>query len=226
MGRGTAGGAGPAWRSCSAGTGHRVFTPTLTGLGERVHLAHAGIGLATHVTDIVNVLKWEGLGEVVLAGHSYGGFVVSGVVEQMPGAIASMVFVDAFVPENGQSLTDLASPASRERIDAAVAKGDKFVPAIPAAAFQVNEQDRAWVDALCTPQPLATFTERAVLTGARERVARKTYIRAAGYASPSFDAAAAKVRALPSWRVLELPCGHDIMVDMPERLAEMLVQSA
>ena len=206
--------------------GHGVFTPTLTGLGERAHLAHAGIGLATHVTDIVNVLKWEGLGEVVLAGHSYGGFVVSGVAEQVPEAIASMVFVDAFVPENGECLLDLASPAARERFEPAIAKGDGFVPKIPAAAFNVNEQDRAWVDGLCVPQPRATFTERAALTGARERIARKTYIRAAGYPSQSFDAAAAKARASGSWRVLELPCGHDIMVDMPEKLAEILVESA
>jgi hypothetical protein len=79
---------------------------------------------------------------------------------------------------------------------------------------------------LCTPQPLATFLEKAALTGARERIAKKAYVRAKGYDSPSFDAALAKVRAIPSWSMFELPCGHDIMIDMPERLAEILLASA
>src|SRR5262245_41142144 len=90
--------------------GHRVFAPTLTGLGERSHLADAGIDLSTHVSDVVNVLKWERLSDVALVGHSYGGFVISGVAERMQGAIASMVFVDAFVPENGDTMTTSVSP--------------------------------------------------------------------------------------------------------------------
>lgn len=203
--------------------GHRVFAPTLTGLGERSHLASAGINLSTHVTDVVNVLKWERLNDVVLAGHSYGGFVISGVAEKMEDAIASMVFVDAFVPENGDSMMTSASPATRDRIEEVVRKGETMVPPVPAAVFHVNAKDRAWVDALC--HPLATFQEKAELTGARERVAKKVYVRAKGYASPSFDAALAKVRAMPSWSVFELACGHDIMVDMPERLAEILLSS-
>jgi pimeloyl-ACP methyl ester carboxylesterase len=206
--------------------GHRVLAPTLTGLGERSHLAGAGVDLSTHIADVANVLAWEQLDNVVLAGHSYGGFVVSGVAERMQRAIASMVFVDAFVPENGDRMVASASPAARDRIEEVVRKGEALVPPIPAAAFQVNETDRAWVDALCVPQPVATFLEKITLTGARERIARKLYVRATGYASPSFDAARAKVRALPSWSVLELACGHDIMVDMPEQLAQILLDSA
>jgi hypothetical protein len=88
--------------------------------------------------------------------------------------------------------------------------------------FHVNEQDRDWVDRLCTPHPLATLTRQAMLTGARERVASKAYVRATGYPSPAFDAALAKVGALPSWRTFTLPCGHDVMLDMPAELAEIL----
>ena len=219
---------GWCWRRVAdllTNAGHKVFTPTLTGLGERSHLIDAKVNLSTHVTDIVNVLKWERLKDVVLCGHSYGGFVISGVAERMEDAIASIVFVDAFVPEHGDCAATSVSPATRERIDEVVSKGDATMAPIPAAVFQVNEKDRAWVDALCTPQPLATFMEKAVITGARERSARKVYIRAKGYNSPSFDAAQAKVRALPSWRVFEMACGHDVMIDMPEGLAQILLEA-
>ena len=98
-------------------TGHQVFTPTLTGLGERSHLVQRQRQpLDTHHLDVVNVFKLEGLNNVVLCGHSYGGFVISGVALKMRGAMASMVFVDAFVPESGDTLATSVSPATRDRI--------------------------------------------------------------------------------------------------------------
>src|SRR4029079_17389554 len=84
--------------------GHKVFSPTLPGLGERNHLMRAGINVSTHVTDVVNLIKWEGLSGIVLCGHSYGGLVVSGAAEQAAAVIGSIVFLDAFVPENGDSM--------------------------------------------------------------------------------------------------------------------------
>jgi pimeloyl-ACP methyl ester carboxylesterase len=110
------------------GGGHTVFTPTLTGLGERSHLLRAGIELNTHITDIVNVMTWEDLRDVVLCGHSYGGFVVSGVAEQMAAAIRSIVFLDAFVPRNGESVLDLTGPAVQEAIRNALQRGDIAIP--------------------------------------------------------------------------------------------------
>jgi pimeloyl-ACP methyl ester carboxylesterase len=217
---------GWCWRRVAdrlADAGHRVFTPTLTGLGERSHLLDAKTDLATHITDVVNVLRWEGLERVVLCGHSYGGFVISGVVERMEEKIAAMVFVDALVPETGESAADSASAAARERIAEALGKGAATVDPVPAAVFAVNAQDRAWVDRLCTPQPLATLTQQALLSGARERIARKVYVRATGYPSPAFDAALAKASASPSWRAVTLECGHDVMVDRPGELAEILL---
>jgi pimeloyl-ACP methyl ester carboxylesterase len=98
--------------------GHKVFAPTMTGLGERSHLLDAKINLATHVTDIVNVVKWEELSDIVLVGHSYGGLIISGVAEQMREAIGSIVFLDAFVPESGDSVADKASQPVREAIAA------------------------------------------------------------------------------------------------------------
>jgi pimeloyl-ACP methyl ester carboxylesterase len=206
--------------------GHKVFTPTLTGLGERSHLLRAGINVSTHVTDVANLLKWEGSSNVVLCGHSYGGLVVSGVAEQMGPAIGSIVFLDAFVPENGDAMADLTSGAVRDNIKAAAERGDLGVPPRSAAAFLVNEKDQAWVDAMCVPQPIGTMTEKITLTGARERIGKKAYIRASAYPNPGFDVAYARVKADTSWRTYEVPCGHDVMVDMPERLAEILVEVA
>jgi pimeloyl-ACP methyl ester carboxylesterase len=206
--------------------GHKVFAPTLTGLGERSHLLRADIDVSTHITDVVNMLKWERLSNVVLCGHSYGGLVVSGVAEQMAPAIGSIVFLDAFLPENGDSMVDLTSQAVLDTLKAATDRGELGVPPRSAAAFLVNEKDRAWVDALCVPQPVGCFTEKLKLTGARERIGKKAYIRAAAYPNPGFDKAHARVKGDPSWRTYEAPCGHDVMVDMPERLAEILLEVA
>jgi pimeloyl-ACP methyl ester carboxylesterase len=172
---------GWCWRRVAdrlRGGGHTVYTPTLTGLGERSHLMRAGIDLKTHIADIVNVMKWERLTDVVLCGHSYGGFVISGVAEQMASAIRSIVFLDAFVPRDGEALQDLTSAAVQEGIRASLQRGDIGMPPRSAAAFGVNDADRAWVDSLCGPQPIGTLTDKIVLTGARDRIARKSYIRA------------------------------------------------
>ena len=131
--------------------GHKVFAPTMTGLGERSHLIGGKIDLATHVTDIVNVIKWENLNDIVLVGHSYGGVIISGVAEQMREAIGSIVFLDAFLPANGDTLAAKASQPVREAIAGLVEKGESTMKPVPAAVFRVNEKDRAWVDAMCTP---------------------------------------------------------------------------
>jgi pimeloyl-ACP methyl ester carboxylesterase len=206
--------------------GHAVFTPTLTGLGERAHLLSPAVDLDTHITDIVNVIRYEGLREVVLVGHSYGGFVVSGVAEQEEGNVASLVLLDAFLPEDGDSMATIGTPATREAIAAAITRGESVLSPRSAAAFHVNEGDRAWVDRLCGPHPLGTFTQPLKLSGARERIGRKLYIRASAYPNPVFDAHAAKLKARDGWQATEVPCGHDVMVDMPDRLAEILLDVA
>jgi len=100
------------------------------------------------------------------------------------------------------------------------------MPPRSAEFFGVNAADRPWVDALCVPQPIGTFTHKIALTDAREKIARKTYIRAASYANPGFDKALAAAKSDPSWRTYAVPCGHDVMVDMPERLGEILLEAA
>lgn len=221
---------GWCWRRVAdrlAAHGHRVFTPTLTGLGERAHLFSDDIDLSTHVEDIVRLLQSYDLSNIVLVGHSYGGMVISGVAERAEAAIRSMVFLDAFVPENGKSLFDYLTEERRKVNEELAAKnGYRFLPAVPAEFFNVNEKDRAWVDAKCMPQPYKTFTEKAKLTGARERIKKKTYVRAEGYPAAYFAGFYEKLKADPAWRVIALPCGHDVMVDMPDRLTEILQEVA
>ncbi len=204
--------------------GHRVYTPTLTGLGERAHLASDAIDLSTHVADVVNVLRWEELDDVVLCGHSYGGFVIAGVAEHVPERIAGLVFLDAFVPENGQTMHDAVGERGRDAQLATVI--DNAIPPIPAAKFNVNEADRAWVDAQCVPQPLGTFTEQLTLTGAIDRVPKRAYVRAAGYPNPNFDRYRDRLAGDPAWTTYDVPSGHDVMLDRPDDLVRILIAEA
>jgi pimeloyl-ACP methyl ester carboxylesterase len=206
--------------------GHKVFTPTLTGLGERSHLMSRDINLDTHITDVVNVFKWEDLNNAVLVGHSYGGWVISGAAEQVLPRLASIVFLDAYMPDNATRGLDNTSQFSRKGILAAIERGEVSRPSPTAAMFEVNEKDRAWVDSKVTPQPVGVALQPIKLTGARDRVAKKTYIRAASYPQTTFDKYLGICKADKTWRTFEIPCGHDVMVDMPERLAEVLVEVA
>lgn len=205
--------------------GHKVFTPTLTGLGERSHLLSDQTNLATHIDDIVNVIKWEGLDDVVLCGHSYAGYVVAGVAERIRSKIVSIIFLDAFLPRDGDNLAS-SSERLANMVRSLESKKQMAVPPIPAEVFNVNVNDRAWVDGQCTPQPLLTFTDRIALTGEWERIAKKTYVRARGYPTPTFDEAASRIKDDASWMRYELSCGHDAMLDMPDRVAEILIQRA
>jgi pimeloyl-ACP methyl ester carboxylesterase len=206
--------------------GHKVFAPTLTGLGERSHLMSGAITLDTHIADVVNVIRWEGLEDITLVGHSYGGWIISGVAEEMEKKIASIVFLDAFMPENGQRVLDTNSARSRAEIEAAVARGEVSRPPPHPSVWNVNVNDQAWVAEKFTAQPVGVAFTPIRLSGARERIAKKTYVRATGYANPNFERAYAKVKADPSWRTFELPCGHETMIDMPERTAEILLEVA
>lgn len=207
--------------------GHKVYTPTLTGLCDRSHLLDSKTNLSTHITDVVNLIKWEDLKDVVLVGHSYGGFVISGVAEKVQPSISSIVYLDAFLPDNGEALIDAVSGSKLyDAIQGAIQRGDLSMPAPKSALFQVNEKDRAWVDEKCTPQPTATLSEKVALTGARDRIGKRAYIRAKGYASPGFDRAQAKAQSVSGFRIYEMPSGHDAMVDMPDRLTDILLEVA
>ena len=217
------------WRRVSdllEAKGHKVFAPTLTGLGDKSHLLDGKTNLTTHITDVVNLIKWEDLKDIVLVGHSYGGYIISGVAEQIADSVSSIVFLDAFVPENGESLAAGASQPVKDALAAAKGKGEITLKPVPASVFRVNEKDRAWVDAKCTPQPIATMEETIKITGARDKIAKKSYIRAKGYPSVPFDAMQTKYKANAAWKSYEMTAGHDAMVDQPKELTDILTEVA
>jgi len=196
--------------------GHTVHAPTLSGVGERSHLSSERINLSTHVLDIVNEVKWKDLDKIVLCGHSYGGMVITGAVERIHERVASIVYLDAFVPQNGQSLNDIAG----------VARPDGMVAPITAEQFNVNAADRAWVNAKMTPQSGACFSERLAVTGVLNEVPRKAYVKARVGSSPHFTANYDRLSKDGSWQTYEVDCGHDVMIDKPQELADILLKSA
>jgi hypothetical protein len=130
------------------------------------------------------------------------------------------------MPRDGQTGLDIATPVRRDEINLAIRNGAASRPPPTAESFQVNEGDRAWVDAKMTPQPIGVSLQKIRLTGAVERVGKKAYVRATNYPSPTFDGFFAAVKTTPGWRTYAVPSGHDVMVDIPERLAELLLELA
>jgi pimeloyl-ACP methyl ester carboxylesterase len=204
--------------------GHEVFTPTLTGVGERCHLLSREVNLETHIADVINLICWEELTDVVLCGHSYGGCVVTSVADRIPEKISALVYVDAFVPENGQSLHDTLPPEDRNaQLAAARTDGEGWkTPPIPAEVFNVNARDRAWVGRQSTLHPLACFQQPLRLTGAINRIKNITYILANGWNPSPFPQFYDKAKAR-GWKTLTLSCGHDVMLDQPEELTRELL---
>ena len=198
--------------------GHEAFTPTLTGVGERSHLLGPHVNLDTHINDVIGLIQWEELSHVVLCGHSYGGCVISGVADRVSDRIDALVYLDAFVLENGQSLHDTLPPGmTNAQLEAARQTDGWKVPPIPAEAFQVNAKDRDWVNRQCTPQPLATFQQPVRLTGGIDQINNITFILADAWSPSPFPAFYEKAK-VKGWKTITMSCGHDVMLDLPESL--------
>ena len=212
--------------------GHTVFTPTHSGLGERSHQSSEAITLETHIRDVCGVIEWEELNDVILCGHSYGGMVITGVADRMADRIKALVYLDAFVPENGDSLIGLINKVLPPEVAAVFVGGFRgaalegrsgMTQPIPAEMFQIAAANRAWVDRRCVPQALATFDMPALLTDDAAKVAKRLFILADAWDPSPFRHLAAKFDGAPGWRVTKLPSSHDVMVDMPQELARELL---
>lgn len=206
--------------------GHEVFTPSLTGIGERSHLAHPGVDLSTHVTDVVNAVRYEDLDDVVLLGFSYGGMVVTGCLDHIGDRVRHLVYLDAFVPSNGESirtLTGLRPDAKAGAVDA----GNSWLIA-PLPRQLDDPAEAAWSDARRSLQPAATFAEPvSVSKPVEDWPFTLTYIKATADPDESPDSgfwrAARHAKASERWAYRELPTHHLIAFSMPERLAAVLL---
>jgi pimeloyl-ACP methyl ester carboxylesterase len=207
--------------------GHEVFVPSLTGVGERSHLLAPDVNLDTHIDDIVNVIRWEELSDVVLCGHSYGGCVISGVVDRIADRIGALVYLDAFVLNDGECLYDTLPPAQREvQLELTRLHGEGWrVPPIPAEVFGVNAADLEWVNRQCTMQSIATFQQAIKLQGPAGPATPTTYILADGWNDSPFPMFYQRAQAR-GWNTLTVPCGHIVMLDRPEELTRILLDVA
>jgi pimeloyl-ACP methyl ester carboxylesterase len=212
-----------------AAEGHRVLAPSLTGLGDRAHLLTPEVGLARHVDDVLAVIETEELSEVVLCGHSYGGAVATQVADRVPGKIGALQFLDALLPEDGRSLLDLDTPERRQAILSRVVETPHgpVIPAAPAIIYALaSPDDVAWVDRRCVPQPLCSFADAAVVTGAWWQIPVLAYACTMRFQPPDFRDIAAQLAKNERFRVSQLACGHDAMIDLPQEVARLLLSCA
>jgi pimeloyl-ACP methyl ester carboxylesterase len=214
---------------------HAVFTPTLTGLGERSHLARPDIGLDTHVTDVVNVLTYEDLRDAVLVGHSSSGAVITGVADRVPERIARVIYLDAFVPDDGQAVLDLITPERRQMMEALVkAEGDgwllkRFAPpsweTIVREMWGVTDQDDVrWMLERLGPTPFGHLKDPVRRTNPAAEKLSRAYIRCRQFPNQRFDQHAGMAQRSPLWRYRELPAPHHAAVTMPDAVADLVLE--
>lgn len=216
---------GWVWRQVASylrDSGHEVFAPTLTGLGERAHLASPEINLDTHIQDIMGVIECEDLQQVILVGYSYGGMVVTGVAERAPGRVSRLVYLDAFVPNDGQTLFDIVGPeASRMQIDLARQKGDGW--RIPLVVNPPRWQ----------PHPLKTGTEPLEVKNPAAVKIPRAYIHCMirrrdsplGPMMPALERAAEGARQ-KGWWYRDISADHGVALSAPKELSELLLELA
>ncbi len=209
--------------------GHRTYAPSLTGLGDRSHLLSEEVGLATHIADVVNLIRWEGLRDVVLVGHSYGGQVISCAAAQAADRIGALVYVDAFVTEPGRSIAQYGrSPSAGDIEKVAREQGNCWRAPPPDASIWVSDPKLIdWINARTTDQPLKSTTEPAMMgdaTGIPQ--VPSTYVLAEQHDNPAFPRFFARYSGAPGWRTVSLDTTHDVMLTMPDELAELIDQAA
>jgi pimeloyl-ACP methyl ester carboxylesterase len=214
--------------------GHEVFTPTLTGLGERAHLLTRDVSLDTHVHDIVNVLEFEDLQDVTLVGHSYGGMVVTGVAERVPHRLARVVYLDAWFPmDDDRSMIELGrryDPGFLDPMEArARAEGEGWMvppPGGPEYPLPFTGDDLQWLVAHVTPHPLRTLYDRLATDDAAAVRLPRTYIVCPAPRQAARFAPFAERARRNGWTCHELPAGHFVFMTMPAELGALLATVA
>jgi pimeloyl-ACP methyl ester carboxylesterase len=200
--------------------GHELIVPTCTGLGERAHLASPEVSLETHIQDLLGVIKCEQLADFVLVAHSYGGMVATGVADRVPELIRQIIYVDAFVPRDGEALVDLVPAETRERILATGTNGGWLVQPQP-IPDDTPAEDVKWIEQFRIPQPLHCFDTPVRLVNGETRIPR-AYIYALRHPpADTFGRFAARAKS-EGWAYHEIDASHSPHVTAPEQLAALL----
>jgi pimeloyl-ACP methyl ester carboxylesterase len=234
-----------AWRDVARSlraAGHDVHPVTLTGLGDRVHLAGPDVDLETHVTDVVNLLDHEDLHDAVLVGHSYAGTVVTAVADRRPDRLQAVVYLDTGPLPDATAIVDVSSPAQRDQQESTLIDGWRWPPpdrptletGIFGSTAGLTDADFQLLADRGTPQPFATFTQPVRLTaGPDPRIRRAAILCSAGgmtlaalHALIADGDPRASTFAAPDWDLHELPTGHWSMFSLPEPLARLLHEVA
>jgi len=217
--------------------GHRVFAPTLTGVGERVHLMSSLITLETHIADVANLIETEELQDVVLGVHSYAGMLGTAIADRMPQRLKHLVYVDAVVPRPGESWSSTHASAVREqRLAAAQQSPDYSFPAPDPAVFGLAAEDHAWVRRRQTPHPGHTYQAPLQFDASRVAAVPRTFVDCVKPRLGTIDSIRPRVRDANFWdgawtggggiRIIEMQTGHDPMVSAPQELSRLLAGCA
>jgi pimeloyl-ACP methyl ester carboxylesterase len=220
--------AGWAWKKMHPlmqAAGHRLVTPSYTGLGERAHLVHQGLDLEAHIQDILNVIQYENLRDIVLVGHSYGGMVATGVADRARDKVSQLIYIDAFVPGDGQSLFDL-NEAGRAHLHKAAKEGDGWrVPPMQTPP-DTSPADVKWLSARRVQMPIKCFEEKLKLKGGALTLPR-SYIYATRITpADTFGCFSRMTKSDPAWRYFEIDASHSPNVTAPEALMALLQKIA
>jgi pimeloyl-ACP methyl ester carboxylesterase len=207
--------------------GYKVYTPTLTGLGERSHIVRKDIDLNTHILDITQVFEYEDLNDVILVGHSYGGMVISGVAEKIPHSIKRLLYLDGYIPQDGKSAFDLI-PGLKEIYEKRSMKqqGKEWLVSSyePQIWGVTNPEDIAWMRNRLCPMPWHTHDQPLRMQNIQSKKLAKSYISCTDFKDFHFMAQRVKSEEGGVWDCHELKTGHDAMVTVPNELVQLLLE--
>jgi len=210
------------------GAGHRVYCPTLTGMGEREHIGTPETGLHTHIEDVLAVLRFEELSDIILVGHSYGGPVCEGVYDKAADQIAKLIMLDAALQQPGNSMISKAPPEMIKQTEASLIEGYK-VPVWPPESFAVLPEDGPvydWLKRRLTTMPYGSLTQPLILENASPTGPDVLYIQCTGRPYAGNSDYSVNIARERGWTVQTIDTGHDAMVTAPETLAQMLLEAA
>lgn len=210
-------------RKILEGKGHRVLSPTLTGLGERKHLSSLAIDLEIHIQDVLNTIAYEELDNVILVGHSYGGMVITGVADRIPNTVKKMIYVAAVFPKDGESMFDAVGPEIASFLFEAAQQGNGWeVPVGVPESYGIHDPEMIeWFLKMSTPHPLKSFQQNLYLRNRSLHNSKEVYIKCLQDLALDSMAHRAKDRKMAFY---EINSGHFPMLTAPDVLADLLLK--